>query len=55
MAGSGDPRVADGEPCPYCGEVPLEVIHGRAECPNCGAQFEGDDDDDEFDDEEDDD
>ena len=36
--------VSDGEPCPHCGEVPLEVIDGSAECPNCGSVFDGDDD-----------
>ncbi|MDA2961512.1 MAG: hypothetical protein O3A61_04285 [Actinomycetota bacterium] len=35
--------VSDGEPCPHCGEVPLEVINGSAECPNCGSVFDGDD------------
>ncbi len=34
-------RVTDGEPCPHCGEVPLDVIDGWAECPNCGLVFEG--------------
>ena len=37
-----DSTIVDGEPCPYCGEVPLEVIDGEAECPNCGAVFEAD-------------
>jgi len=35
-------RVDDGEPCPFCGEVPLELIDGVAECPNCGGQFSDD-------------
>lgn len=38
----GDNTVRDGEPCPHCGAVPLEVINGVAECPNCGGVFEGD-------------
>lgn len=32
--------VVDGEPCPHCGELPLEVVDGIAECPNCGSVFE---------------
>ena len=28
------------DPCPHCGEVPLDVVHGSAECPNCGSTFE---------------
>ena len=35
--------VTDGEPCPHCGEVPLDVIDGSAECPNCGSVFDEDD------------
>jgi uncharacterized Zn finger protein (UPF0148 family) len=31
--------ILDGESCPYCGEVPLDLIDGEAECPNCGSQF----------------
>ena len=30
-------RISDGEPCPHCGELPLEVVDGVAECPNCGS------------------
>lgn len=33
--------IEDGEVCPHCGEVPLDVIDGEAECPNCGSVFEG--------------
>jgi len=36
-------NVYDGEPCPHCGEVPLDVVDGVAECPNCGSEFDGDD------------
>jgi len=32
-------RISDGDPCPHCGELPLDVIGGEAECPNCGSQF----------------
>ena len=34
--------VADWEPCPHCGELPLDVIDGSAECPNCGSLFDED-------------
>jgi len=34
--------VTDGEPCPHCGEVPLEVDGDSAECPNCGSVFDAD-------------
>ena len=33
--------IEDGEVCPHCGEVPLDVIDGEAECPNCGSVFAG--------------
>ena len=36
-------NVYDGEPCPHCGEVPLDVVDGVAECPNCGSECDGDD------------
>jgi len=35
-------RISDGEPCPHCGELPLGIIDGHAECPNCGSDFEED-------------
>ena len=35
-------RISDGEPCPHCGELPLEVGDGVAECPNCGSVFDED-------------
>lgn len=35
-------NIFDGEPCPHCGEVPLDVVDGTAECPNCGSEFDED-------------
>ncbi len=39
---SASDRVSDGEPCPHCGEVPLDVSGDTAECPNCGSVFDAD-------------
>lgn len=35
----GNDPIDDGEVCPHCGVGPLDMVHGQADCPNCGSVF----------------